>query len=29
MIVRVTYNNSYGGTPYNAAAVDAPTNDVM
>ena len=29
MIVRVTYNNTFGGTPYNAAAVDAPTADVM
>ena len=28
MIVQVTYNNHFGGTPYSAAEVDAPTKDI-
>ena len=28
MIVQVTYNNDFGGTPYAAAEVNAPCKDV-
>ena len=28
MIVQVTYNNNFGGTPYAAAEVTAPTKDI-
>ena len=28
MIVQVTYNNDFGGTPHAAAEVNAPTNDI-
>ena len=28
MIVQVTYNNDFGGTPYAAAWVEAPTNNI-
>ena len=28
MIVQVTYNNDFGGTPHAAAEVNAPTNNI-
>ena len=28
MIVQITYNNNFGGTPYAAAEVNAPSKDV-